>query len=121
MTEVTYYQCTTYFNEEWFFSDGSVETATVSASAIDTTSLEIATQHSYELVIAECKEILNTRYPDRTVIRSVVNIKRDSNVNFGVIPVPPIGGCAGTRYGCCPDGVTAKIDAAGSNCGCNCR
>jgi len=121
MTEVTYYQCTTYFNEEWFFSDGSVETGTVSASAIDTTSLAIATQHSYELVIVECNNILNTQYPDRTVIRSVVNIKRDSNVNFGVIPVPPIGWCAGTRYGCCPDGVTAKIDAAGSNCGCNCR
>jgi hypothetical protein len=27
-----------------------------------------------------------------------------------------IGGCAGTRYGCCPDGVTAKKDADGSNC-----
>jgi hypothetical protein len=27
-----------------------------------------------------------------------------------------IGGCAGTRYGCCPDGVTAKVDADGSNC-----
>jgi hypothetical protein len=27
-----------------------------------------------------------------------------------------IGGCAGTRYGCCPDGKTAKVDEAGSNC-----
>jgi hypothetical protein len=27
-----------------------------------------------------------------------------------------IGGCAGTQYGCCPDGVTAKKDADGSNC-----
>lgn len=27
-----------------------------------------------------------------------------------------IGGCAGTKYGCCPDGVTAKKDAAGTNC-----
>jgi hypothetical protein len=26
------------------------------------------------------------------------------------------GGCAGTKYGCCPDGVTAKVDANGSNC-----
>ena len=28
----------------------------------------------------------------------------------------PIGGCAGTRYGCCPNGITAKIDANGTNC-----
>jgi hypothetical protein len=27
-----------------------------------------------------------------------------------------IGGCSGTQYGCCPDGVTAKKDADGSNC-----
>ena len=26
------------------------------------------------------------------------------------------GGCVGTKYGCCPDGVTAKVDASGSNC-----
>lgn len=27
-----------------------------------------------------------------------------------------IGGCAGTRYGCCYDGTTAKVDYRGSNC-----
>jgi hypothetical protein len=27
-----------------------------------------------------------------------------------------VGGCAGTRYGCCYDGVTAKVDDRGSNC-----
>lgn len=27
-----------------------------------------------------------------------------------------IGGCAGTQYGCCPNGVTAKANYAGSNC-----
>jgi len=35
------------------------------------------------------------------------------------IPVPvvkPIGGCAGTRYGCCPNGVTARMNSAGTNC-----
>lgn len=31
-------------------------------------------------------------------------------------PPKPIGGCAGTRYGCCPDNVTSKIDTQGSNC-----
>ena len=38
-----------------------------------------------------------------------------------VIPSPtpyvkPIGGCAGTRYGCCPNGVTPRTDPAGTNC-----
>jgi hypothetical protein len=28
----------------------------------------------------------------------------------------PIGGCAGTRYGCCPNNYTPKIDTPGSNC-----
>ena len=28
---------------------------------------------------------------------------------------PEVGGCAGTQYGCCPDGVTAS-NANGSNC-----
>lgn len=28
----------------------------------------------------------------------------------------PIGGCAGTRYGCCANNQTPKINAQGSNC-----
>lgn len=28
----------------------------------------------------------------------------------------PIGGCAGTRYGCCPNNNTPKINEQGSNC-----
>ena len=30
--------------------------------------------------------------------------------------VPKIGGCAGTRYGCCPNGRTPRVDMRGSNC-----
>ena len=32
------------------------------------------------------------------------------------VPVKPIGGCAGTRYGCCPNGATARMNPAGTNC-----
>jgi hypothetical protein len=31
-------------------------------------------------------------------------------------PIKTIGGCAGTRYGCCPNGVTARVNPLGSNC-----
>jgi hypothetical protein len=37
----------------------------------------------------------------------------------GPIPPKPIGGCAGTRYGCCPNNYTPKIDQQGSNCNLN--
>ena len=33
-----------------------------------------------------------------------------------VVPGKPIGGCAGTRYGCCPNGSTPKANYLGSNC-----
>jgi len=32
------------------------------------------------------------------------------------VPPNPIGGCSGTRYGCCPNNVTPKYDEQGSNC-----
>lgn len=34
----------------------------------------------------------------------------------GPLPPKPIGGCAGTRYGCCPNNQTPKIDEKGINC-----
>jgi hypothetical protein len=34
----------------------------------------------------------------------------------GPKPAKPIGGCAGTRYGCCPNNYTPKINQQGSNC-----
>lgn len=34
----------------------------------------------------------------------------------GPVPPKPIGGCAGTRYGCCPNQTTPKINPQGSNC-----
>jgi len=35
-------------------------------------------------------------------------------INYPYFPYP-IGGCAGTRFGCCPDGITAR-NISGSNC-----
>jgi hypothetical protein len=32
------------------------------------------------------------------------------------VPVKTIGGCAGTRYGCCPNGTTPKASYLGANC-----
>lgn len=34
----------------------------------------------------------------------------------GPRPPKPVGGCAGTRYGCCPNNQTPRIDLRGSNC-----
>ena len=34
----------------------------------------------------------------------------------GPAPPKPIGGCAGTRYGCCPNSDMPKVDDKGSNC-----
>jgi hypothetical protein len=34
----------------------------------------------------------------------------------GPTPPKPIGGCAGTIYGCCPNNQTPKINQQGSNC-----
>ncbi len=44
--------------------------------------------------------------------------KRHSWWSFGPVVTPShiVGGCAGTRYGCCPDGKTSRINAQGSNC-----
>ena len=42
-----------------------------------------------------------------------------THINVITPPSPyptPVGGCRGTRYGCCPDNVTAKYDTVGSNC-----
>ena len=33
-----------------------------------------------------------------------------------VVVKKQIGGCSGTRFGCCPNGVTSKINYIGSNC-----
>ena len=34
----------------------------------------------------------------------------------GPMPPKPIGGCAGTRFGCCANNQTPKINVQGSNC-----
>ena len=44
------------------------------------------------------------------------NHTKSSEQSNGTVYVKPIGGCAGTRYGCCPNGVTARRNFAGTNC-----
>ena len=33
-----------------------------------------------------------------------------------IIIIPHIGGCSGTRYGCCPNNITPKNNEYGTNC-----
>jgi hypothetical protein len=47
--------------------------------------------------------------PERPERKSREDHERERNHDI-------IGGCAGTRYGCCYDGITAKVDHRGSNC-----
>jgi hypothetical protein len=53
-------------------------------------------------------------------LRAHVTIINTNPVNPVPVPVPApvnkIGGCAGTRYGCCPNGITARQNAIGTNC-----
>ena len=44
------------------------------------------------------------------------NHNNSSKQSNGTVYVKPIGGCSGTRYGCCPNGVTARRNLAGTNC-----
>lgn len=52
--------------------------------------------------------ILHSQPVQTTSTSSTVVVKKPG--------VQPIGGCSGTRYGCCPNGVTPKVDYVGSNC-----
>jgi hypothetical protein len=47
--------------------------------------------------------------PERPERKSREDHERERNHNI-------VGGCAGTQYGCCYDGTTAKVDYHGSNC-----
>ena len=53
-------------------------------------------------------------------LRAHVTIINTNPVKPVPVPVPApvnkIGGCAGTRYGCCPNGITARQNAIGTNC-----
>ena len=52
------------------------------------------------------KDNLRPQRPER---KSHEDHERERNHNI-------VGGCAGTRYGCCYDGETARADYSGSNC-----
>ena len=48
------------------------------------------------------------------VTKNLKSVTVTPHVNVNV--KKPVGGCAGTRYGCCPNGTTPKTDSSGSNC-----
>lgn len=53
-------------------------------------------------------------------LRTHVTVINTNPVQPVPVPVPApvnkIGGCAGTRYGCCPNGITARQNTIGTNC-----
>ena len=55
------------------------------------------------------KDNLRPERPERPERKSREDHERERNHDI-------VGGCAGTRYGCCYDGTTAKVDDRGSNC-----
>jgi hypothetical protein len=54
----------------------------------------------------EYKDLLNKQYK-----KLEEKDKQDKSENSNIL-----GGCSGTRFGCCPDNKTSKIDNDGSNC-----
>ena len=62
----------------------------------------------------KCKWVDKKRKYCRTTKNLTKNKKSNDIDNSNIVPV--IGGCEGTRYGCCPDNITAKHDEIGSNC-----
>ena len=53
--------------------------------------------------------VVNTNPVQTTTTTSTVVVRKPNQPTI-------VGGCAGTQYGCCPNGVTAKANYAGSNC-----
>ena len=54
------------------------------------------------------KNVVNYHYPYHYPHNRILNWNNDSPYFKG--------GCAGTRFGCCPDGKTSRFDNNGSNC-----
>lgn len=57
------------------------------------------------------------------IIAITIHLRTDVPMNIGIPLMKDsrrgpfwIGGCAGTRWGCCDDGVTSRLDQNGSNC-----
>ena len=62
----------------------------------------------------ECKWVDKKRKYCRTTKNLTKNKKSNDIDNSNIVPV--IGGCEGTRYGCCEGSSIAKADPEGSNC-----
>ena len=53
------------------------------------------------------------------IIYFLLSNKQSNTINKYIFfngKIANIGGCESTRYGCCYDGKTTKLDANGSNC-----
>ena len=59
---------------------------------------------------------MNTNNIIIVILVSILIIMLFRNHITVIKPIKPVGGCAGTRYGCCPNGVTPRINPLGSNC-----
>ena len=85
---------------------------------------KIACMNNARLVVNDMFKSQNQPKGNRTIPGyqgnniSVDNRNNNNNNDwFDNNPDDMVGGCGGTQYGCCPDGVTAKADEMGTNCG----
>ena len=88
---------------------------------ISTEAERIACMNNARLVVNDMFKTQNQPKNNQTIPGyqgNNINVdNRNVNNNNNNKPDEITGGCGSTQYGCCPDGVTAKADEMGTNCG----